>query len=226
MREYSGPDAACAWPPETERALNLSLASDAQHLSDDAEKAEDISVRYGDGHSRPMNAGGPTIAEYREVRADCLAMLFERVAATHHVSVREVRSAINTHRRVSLDVLVMVSFGAFYVWVVGWFARGIWRRFPPSQDFGWGVAATVAISPVAALLGTAVGGYWAWYVETLRIGYGHLVERVDRIPWNQHLWGIFGVAVVIFLGASWWGCRSAGLRKAPSSTLRLGIEES
>ncbi len=63
LRDYSGPDAACVWPTEGGRSLNR-LSRDVQHLGDDADKAEDISVRYGDGHDRPMNAGGPTIAEY------------------------------------------------------------------------------------------------------------------------------------------------------------------
>ncbi len=211
MREDSGPDAVCAWPAEAERPLNLGDGRHAQHLSDDAGKAEDIAVRFGDGHSRPMNAGGPTIAEYQQVIGSCMATLYERIAEQHHVTPQQVSASLGAHRRTSLDVLVMTAFAVLYAFLVNRFVGGIWRRFPPAQDRWLGIAATVFISPVASLLGVLLGGIWSSYTETLRIGYGHLVQRAERIPWYHHLTAIFVVGVLMFWILSWFRYRDTGL---------------
>ncbi len=171
-----------------------------------------------------MNAGGPTIAEYVETRHTCLATLIDKVAELHHTSRQEVRAAVGAHRHVSLDLLVIASFAVFYTLFASRFTRAIWRRFPPASDRTWGIAATLAISPIASFLGTVLGGFWSWYTETLRIGYGHLVERVDRIPWNHHLTAIFISGVVIFWLLSWIQYRkSPAEARAASTSLGLGL---
>jgi hypothetical protein len=222
MREDSGPDAVCAWPAEAGHPLNLGDGRHAKHLSNDAAKAEDIAIRYGDGHSRPAGAAGPTIAEYRGVIDACMATLFARIAEQHHVTPQQVSASLGAHRSTSLDALVMVSFAVFYAFLVNRFVRGLWRRFPPAQDRWLGIAATAVISPVASLLAVLIGGIWSWYAETLRIGYAHLVQRSERIPWYHHLTAIFVLGILVFWILSWLRYRGARLGHEPAPAL-LGL---
>jgi len=209
VSESSGPDAVCQWRGDAAAALDLTDPRQAAHLSKDAEEAEDLSIRYGDGHSRPTSAGSPTIAEYHQVREQCLALLFQAVADRHHVTPQQVRESINKHRHTSLDAVVMLSFGLLYGLFVNGFVRRIWLRFPPQRDRMLGIVATAVISPVVSVVGVAVGEMWAHQAETLRIGYGHLVERVERIPWGHYRPEIFVAGLVIFWILSWLRYRDA-----------------
>jgi hypothetical protein len=213
VSESSGPDAVCQWRGDTIGALDLTDPRQDRHLSNDAEEAENLAIRYADGHDRPTNGGGPTIAEYHQTRDQCMAALFQVVADRHHVTPQQVRESINKHRHTSLDWAVMLSFGVLYGLFVNGFVRQIWRRFPPKQDRLLGIMATVLISPVVSLIGVAVGEFWAFEAETLRIGYGHLVERVERIPWGHHRPAIFAAGLLIFWILSWLRYRVA----APSA---------
>jgi hypothetical protein len=60
-----------------------------------------------------------------------------------------------------------------------------------------------------------VGELWAFEAETLRIGYGHLVQRAERIPWGHHRPAIFAAGLVVFWILSWIRYRAA----APSTAL-------
>jgi hypothetical protein len=198
ISESSGPDSACQWRRDSIGALDLTDPRQDLHLSNDAEEAEDLAIRYADGHSRPGTAAGHTMAEYTQTRDQCMAALFQVIADHHHVAQQQVREAINKHRHTSLDVAVMLSFGLLYGLFVNGFVRRIWCRFPPKQDRWLGIMATVVISPVVSLLGVFLGGMWTFWAETFRIGYGHVSDRAERIPWNHHQSEIFVTGLVVF----------------------------
>lgn len=115
------------------------------------------------------------------------------------MSAAQVRASLGAHRNKIFDALVMMSFAGIYTLVTKRFVRGIWTRFPPGQDRTLGILSTIIISPIASLLGVLIGGWWSWYAETLRIGYGHLVERSERIPWYHNLSAVFVAGVALFL---------------------------
>ena len=187
--ESSGPDAVCQWPPDPRQA---------ERLSNDAEKAEDIAIRYADGHSRPGSPAGHTMAEYEQQRDQCMASLFQVIADHHHVTPQQVRESINKHRNTSFDVAGMLSFGFLYGLFVNYVVRQIWSRFPPQQDRLLGIVATVVISLMVSLLGVCFGEMWTFRAEALRIGYGHLSYRDARIPWTQHRPELFAAGLAVF----------------------------
>jgi hypothetical protein len=205
----SGRNAACQWSGDAGGPLNLNDDRAARHLSEDAEKAEDLSIRYADRHSRPGHTPGATMADYHRVRLHCEATLFQAIADGHHVTPEQVRESINTHRRTSLDAVVTLSFGLLYAFIVNRFVRGIWLRFPPAEDRLHGMVATIVISPIASLLGVVIGEMWSGLAEALRIGYGHLVQRADRIPWGHHRPTIFVIGIALFWIFSWLRYREA-----------------
>ena len=94
--------------------------------------------------------------------------------------------------------MVLFSFGVFYGLVVNGVVRRIWSRFSVREDRVLGIMATVFISLVVSLLAVVVGEMWADWDETLRIGYGHLSYRGERIPWSQHHAGLFAAGLVVF----------------------------
>jgi hypothetical protein len=209
VAETSGPDAMCKWPGDSTGRLDPNNPDQSAHLSHDAGKAEYIAIRYADGHSRPGFAVGKTMADYIQTRDGCMAALFQEIATDHYVTPRQVRDSAGTHRRASLDAMVMLSFGILYAMFVNRFVRGIWRRFPPRQDLLAGILATVVIGPVAGVLGEVLGELWAWKAETLRVGYGHLNLLEERIPWGHHRTELFVLATALFWMFSWLRYRDA-----------------
>jgi hypothetical protein len=110
MSEYSGTDVTCHWSRDAAGAVNLQKDTTAQHLSEDAWTAEVIAIRYADGHDRPGTAFGATMESYNNTRDQCMASLFQTIADHHHVTPQQVRESITTHRRTSIDAVVMLSF--------------------------------------------------------------------------------------------------------------------
>jgi hypothetical protein len=129
---------------------------------------------------------------------------------------------MNSHPRTSLDAVVILSFGLVYTFFVNRFVRGIWQRFPPAEDRLLGILSTIVISLVAGLPGLETGEGWSRYTEALRIGYGRLNQRAERIPWAHHRVSIFIAGVVIFWIVSWLRCREARSRPA-QNPLSLGL---
>jgi hypothetical protein len=220
--ESSGPDSLCQWPRDSGGRLDLRDSHQAQHLGRDARKAEDLAIRYADGHARPGTSRGYTMGAYRQTLNRCEAELFLAVAEQHNVTPEEVRNSLDKHRNVTLDALVMLFAGLLYVFFVDGVVRRIWQRFPPKEDGFFGLIATAIISLVVSLLGVVLGEWWTDMVEYLRIGYGHLVDRDSRIPWGNHLYGIFAVGIFIFWLLSWrWYRESASDGEKGSEILGL-----
>jgi len=213
--QSSGPDAVCQWPHDHVGPLDLSDARQGQHLRNDAEKAEGLAIRYADGHSRPNH--GHTMGEYRRTLDQCEANLFAAISEDHKVTPKEVRESIDKYRRTSLDALLILFFGLCFGLSTDQFVRKIWRRFPPKDGRLPGIITTVAFSPVVSILGVAFGEGWSDAAETLRIGYGHLVDRSSRIPWFNHRPVIFAVGIAIFWLVSWRQYRQADMHTETNS---------
>src|SRR6266478_9394592 len=74
----------CEWPQETAaHALNPSHPSQQRHLSDDAEFAEDLAIRYADAHRGPRSGHFEGMAEYGRTRDKCMAALFKVIGSSH-----------------------------------------------------------------------------------------------------------------------------------------------
>jgi hypothetical protein len=201
MPQSSGPDAVCQWHHDNVGPLYLSDSRQGEHLRNDAEKAEGLAIRYADGHSRPNH--GHTMGEYRRTLNQCEVDLFGAISEDHKVTPKEVRESIDRYRRTSLDAIVILFFGLCYGLFTDQFVRKIWHRFPAREGRLPGIIATVLLSPVVSILGVALGEGWSDAAETLRVGYGHLVDRSMRIPWLNHRPIIFAVGIAVFWLVSW-----------------------
>lgn len=100
----------CHWPNEAhEKTLNLSQDSDRQHLSDDAEFAEDLAIRYSDSCCKNFDG----TSEGAGARDTCTMALFQVIASTHKVSQDDVRRLLG--RRLFLaGVGVFLLIAAFH----------------------------------------------------------------------------------------------------------------
>jgi hypothetical protein len=126
------------------------------------------------------------MAGYGRMRDQQLDEMFKTVAAQHGVSEEQVRQSL-AHRPPGVDILVMLSFGAFYAGAV----YLISRRF---DSYAMRIYLSVVSSAIAVLLGQV----WAVLMESLRLWTGHLSYRMDRIPWGHHRLASFVAALVLF----------------------------
>jgi hypothetical protein len=191
------PNENCQWPPETAISFDLSSSAQRQHLSDDAQTAEDLAIRFADSHYGTHSGHFSGFDEYGRKREQCMAALFEVIGKTHGVTQAQVRESL-AHRRTSLDLAVILSFAVLYGFAASVMARRVWRRFPPEEGWIVGAAATLVTSAFVSMAGILVGEVWSEVLEQFRLGNGHLSYRADRIPWHQHRLGLFVCGVVIF----------------------------
>jgi hypothetical protein len=163
---------------------------------DEALVAEDRAIRFADltrGHRSGHFAGNEV---YRQTREQCMGDLFQAVAVHHGVSIEDVRRALG-YRRLSVDLVILASFGTFYVFVCGVIARWIFRAVPVDRMFvrafatiiGAGTAATAALFSF---------GLYSSLIEMLRIGNTHMSYRVGRSPWAGHRIHLLIGAVMLF----------------------------
>jgi hypothetical protein len=153
----------------------LVLAGCPQHrsLPYDAEVAEDLAIRYADAQRGPHSGHFESMAHYGQVRDQRIAEMFKTVASRHGVTEEQVRESL-THRPLGVDLVVILSFAVFYAWVADIIVR---RR---------SMIMTAYISIVLSAVAVLFGESWAGFIESVRLGTGHLSYRADRIPWGHH----------------------------------------
>jgi len=188
-----GQNSDCRWPGEAAGA-----GPSARHLSEDAEVAEDLAIRYADTHHglrTPYYVSGPA---YDAARDRCMATLFEQAAKEHGIAAADVAGALGRNRML-IDVAVNLPFYLLYGLAAAVAARWIWRRYPPGEH-GWmaGVIMAMFTSLILAAGSTMVGEVWSWTAETYRVGNHHMSYRVQRLPWSQHRLGLFAGALIVF----------------------------
>jgi len=187
----------CEWFSEPASTLDLGKASDRQHLSDDVLIAEDLAIRYADALRGPRSGHFEGLDEYARTRHQCMVTLFTAIQKNHSVTPPQILEALK-HRRMSLDLAVILPFAMLYGFAASFVARNIWRRFPPDEGWIAGAVATLLVSAVVSLVGVLLGEFWSVTAESLITGTGHLSYRQDRIPWVQHRDVFFAAGVVLF----------------------------
>jgi hypothetical protein len=130
------------------------------------------------------------MAEYGRVRDQRMAEMFKTVATRHGVTEAQVRESLSDRPR-GLDLFVMLSFALFYVCAAGLIAQRVPRQ-------SW-IAMSVYISVVVSAAGVLLGEEWAGFVESVRLGTGHLSYRGSRIPWSHHHLALFLAGIAIYL---------------------------
>jgi hypothetical protein len=158
--------AECQWPDG---------AVTSQLLKDIA-LAEDIAIRYADALGYREG--------WRNTRQQCESVLFSEIAARRSISLEDVLTARTQLDRRGFDWAVNLPMIAFTIVAASLIGRYTSRRFAHEP-----VARTIAIIALTVSLASAVvavGQLWAFLIEGLRIGSGHLSYRAARIPWAHH----------------------------------------
>jgi len=186
-----GRNSDCRWPGETSHH-----PVSARHLSEDAEFAEDLAIRYADVHfgRRTPNAG----PNYGPERDRCMERLFEEIGKEHGVPVEQVSGSLGRNRAY-IDMAEVLPFALLYVLAAIVCARMIWHRYAPAED-GWAPGITMAlfVSLAFAAGSTLLGEMWNWIVETHRIGNNHISYRAGRLFFAKHRLELFAAALMIF----------------------------
>jgi hypothetical protein len=188
-----GRNSDCRWPSEM-----TTHSATRQHLSEDAEFAEELAIRYADVHHGLRTPYYVSNETYDAARNRCMETLFDQIAKEHGVPVAQVSSALG-HNRVFIDVAESMPFVLFYVFVVVVVVRLIWRRYPPYEE-GWSPGITMALflSLAFGVGGTMLGEVWFWFAEGYRIDNSHMSYRAGRFFWAQHRAELFAGLVIIF----------------------------
>jgi hypothetical protein len=210
-----GRNSDCRWPGESP-----TRPASAWHVSEDAEFAEDLSIRYADVHYGLRTPHFVSGEAYDAARDSCMATLFAEVAREHQVSVQDVYSALGRNR-VYIDLIGIVPFILVYCFVVAAFAWVVWRRYPPVED-GWvpGIVMFLMLSFAFAVGGVMLGEVWSWIVERYRVGNPHMSYRAQRLIWSRHPMALFTGAIIIF-----WIAVLASARRLRPARVNLGSRE-
>ena len=191
----SGQNTECRWPDEAPRLLDLRIEDDAAHLMQDVELAEELSVRFAD-----ESEFGPGPARQRLRVERCYNPLVAGIMTRHGVSMADVLGAQRRIGERGLNLIVNVPVAAFFSVATLLVLRNIRRRFDGAGEHVAVAAASVISAVFVAGLTTGVGRVWQMLWETIRIGNGHLGgQRGLRLPWVQHSFEYFVVALVAFL---------------------------
>ncbi len=202
-----GRNSDCKWPEESPaKTLNSNQRDYAQHLSEDAEFAEELAVRYMDAHHRPRSGAFESQQAAGQALNRCLGALFEEIGKSHGIPPREAFKFFG-RRSLAIDVAVSLPLILLYGFLAGMLVGRLRRRYPPED--GWTVALVMVIlsSLVFGVGGVMLGEQWSILAENIRVGTGHLSYRVDRLPWTRHEIGFFVLCVVLF-----WGVAAARYR--------------
>ena len=189
-----GRNSDCKWPPET-----VACPLPARHLSEDAEFAEDLAIRYADVHHglrTPYYVSGEDYVSHRD---RCKAALFGEIASEHNVAMERVYDSLGQNRAY-IDLVINLPFALICWFVSIAVARAVWGRYPPAEN-GWLPGATMILflSVAFSIAFIMVGDVWARIAETYRVGNGHMSYRADRLIWVRHQTALFSAALVTFL---------------------------
>ena len=189
-----GRNSDCKWPPE-----RAARAATTRHLSEDAEFAEDLAIRYSDMHHGLRTPYFVSGEDYASNRDRCMAELFGEIAKQHNVPIERVYGSLGQNRAY-VDLAINLPFALLYCLVAAVVARAVWRRYPPAES-GWLPGATMILflSLAFSVAFIMVGDIWARIAETYRVGNDHMSYRADRLLWARHLTALFWAAFVTFL---------------------------
>lgn len=188
-----GRNSDCRWPAETGEHL-----ASAQHLSRDAEFAEDLAIHYADVHHGRHTPYWESWEAYGAARDRCMGTLFEQIAKEHGVPLERVYSSLGRNRGY-IDLAEDLFFLLLYCFVAVVATRMIWRRYPPAEH-GWITGATMILllSLAFAVAGTMLGDLWSRTAENFRVGNGHLSYRTQRLFGSRPGTALFASMLILF----------------------------
>jgi hypothetical protein len=191
----SAQNTECRWPDEPARQLDLRSDADADHLIVDVELAEELSVRFAD------NSGtGPGPLRQRLRLEKCFEPLMSGIAFRHGVPLSEVLAAQARVGERGLNLIVNVPVTVFFGAVTLIVLRTVRRRFSANDEPAAVAIASLIAAVAVAGLTTGFGRLWQMLSEAIRVGNGHLGgQRGLRLPWVQHSFEYFIVALAAFL---------------------------
>jgi hypothetical protein len=176
---YARPNSNCEWPDSAKMGS----------LSEEAEFAEDLAIRYADAHH------GPGFEDPIRATRQCMAKLFPLVSQRHGVTPYQVGISL-AHGRPGIDAAEMLSFAALYAFAAYFIVRRVSRRYNEGRR-DWAVM-TAYLSLAVSAGGVLAGEAWCGTVESLRLGNGHLSYRALRIPWGHHRLALFIIGILLF----------------------------
>jgi len=193
-----GLNSDCGWPGETgAKALNPRQPGSGQHLSNDAELAEELAVRYADTHYGLRSGHFESREVYAQARNRCMGAMFEEIGKAHGVKPEEVFSVLGRNRA-GIDLAVNLPFVLLYGFAASLMVRRIRGRYPLEEGWMAGVAMAVLCSLAFGAGGVLLGEQWSTAAESARLGSAHLSYRVDRLPWVRYRGWLFAFSVVLF----------------------------
>ena len=188
-------DAICQLPQEAPIPLDLRNPEQQRHLSDDAERAEDMAIRYADSGKGRVHGAGPDA--YGQARDECMAALFTTIAKNHAVNLEQVRESLG-QRRLSFDAAVLLSFAVFYFLAAYVLAKRICTRFPFHEGWPAALVSTIGASILVSFLGILMLETLSFLAESFRLGSEHLSYRANRIPWAHNRIPLFFGGLFLF----------------------------
>ena len=192
----------CEWTGDSAFPIDWKNPAHRQHLTADAQLAEDLAIRRGDAEFNRLygyEAHGGLIEHGRVVR-ECMARLVDAIERNHAVTPEQIAAA-RGQRSLLFDVTAALSFVPLYLFGAIVACSRLHRRFSTERR-SVRVAAIVATSVVATFLALQVGQLWLSVWEGVRIRNGHMsgFRAVTYTRWPYR----HGIAVYAAGVATFW----------------------
>jgi hypothetical protein len=204
----------CRWSDSEPRTLDLSRASDRDHLRVDAQVAWELGLRFADVRYRNV----PTRA--RPLLEQCRGALYDSIIRRHGVSRADIETATRARVWWADVVLVFLPLALLTLLVMDHVTRRICRAFD-ADDRAIATTSTVLLVPVVALVALGVTQIWAIGVESVLLRNGHVSGRASLVPVVAHGWTTYLGALALCMCIAAWRFRitpltgSAELSLAP-----------
>jgi hypothetical protein len=187
-----GRNSDCRWPGES-----VQHPASNWHLSQDAEFAEDLAIRYADVHHGLRTPYYVSSEDYNAARDSCKATLFAEVARQHDVRIELVYKSLGRNR-VYIDAAEVMPFALLCCFPIAVVTRVILRRYSPADGWTSSAIMILLLSVGFALGGIMIGEVWSWFLEGYRVGNAHMSYRAQRLIWSRHPAALFSGALVLF----------------------------
>ena len=192
-----GRNSDCQWP----------RTGEPKDLRADLEFAEELAIRYMDaqhyGPSHPETAA--------QAKNRCMGILLGEIGKDHGITAQEAFKSFG-QRAAAVDVAINLPLILLYAFAADFLIRRLLRRYPPAEGRLTSILILDLASLVFGTVGLVLGQQWSVVAESVRIGTGHLSNRVFRLPINTHQSEAFLFGVVLFLCIAvlrYWRERSA-----------------
>ena len=201
---------SCQWAGDTtSAALDLAMAADRRHLTNDTRIAGENATRFRD--SVKVHFG---FAAAGRLDFECLDRLYTTIGTQHRVG-RTAIDAAATRRDVLLDIaLIYLPVGAVFLFVSLHLCRRRFRR-PPPPDEQWtlwvGLVWTGLIASAAAAMAAHLH---SWNVDAVRLRDFHMSFRAGYLPLARHPWLGLLAAFMVYVVAACYEYRATFRRQS------------